>query len=807
MRVSYKWLQQYVELDNISPYELAEKLTLVGLAVEGIEDPGKAITKVYTGKILKIDTHPNADKLVVCQVTTGAEEVQIVTGAPNVREGQVVPVAVVGAKLAGGLVIKKAKLRGMESRGMLCSGGELGLDPNMMPQEQAHGIMILPADTPVGVDVKPLLGLDDVILELELTPNRGDCMSMLGVAREVAAVLNKPLKMPTVSLDEIAPEPEDRVLVDIQEPDLCRRYVARLLKNVKVTSSPAWMQQRLRAAGVRPINNIVDVTNYVMMELGQPLHAFDYHKLRDGHIIVRRAAEDELIVSLDKSERKLTADMLVIADPNEPVAVAGVMGGLYSEVTQETTTVLLESAYFNPVSVRRTSRDLGLRSESSSRFEKGIDITGCLRAADRAAGLLAEMGAAQVVNVTVDNYPEQAIEKTILLRPQRVNDVLDLQLTKTEISELLTRLQFKIQDDEKGIMVTVPSYRNDVSIEVDLIEEVARMYGYNRISSTLPKGVVTQGTRTYAQTMVYRVKNFFSQIGFSEVITYSFISPRVFDRVGIPADSMYRNVVALQNPLSEEQSVMRTLLYPGLLEVLQRNNNHRIMNGAIFELGNLYYPRENEPLPEEVAALAVAVSGVTPSGWNTRSIDMDFYFLKGFLDALLDNLGVKDVSYQPAGDIPGFHPGRTATVLAGDQELGMIGEVHPDVQEEYDLSQRVTVLELNFNRLIEVSGMSRQYKPLPKFPGVDRDLAVVVHKEIPVSKIIKVIYGAGGSILQDVRVFDIYQDQHFEKGHQSIAFALKFQAKDRTLTDEEVSKKVDSITKVLSSEFGATLRK
>jgi phenylalanyl-tRNA synthetase beta chain len=806
LRVSYKWLQEYVEVD-ISPYELAEALTLAGLAVESIEEPGKDIQKVYTGKILKIENHPNADKLVICQVTVGGEEnLQIVTGAPNVREGQVVPVAVVGAKLAGGLAIKKAKLRGVESRGMLCSGQELGLDPDTMPADQAHGIMILPPDTPVGLDVKPLTGLDDVILGLELTPNRGDCMSMIGVAREVAAILKKPLKVPPVNLNEAAPAPEDRVQVDIEEPDLCRRYVARLLKNVRVGPSPAWMQQRLRAAGVRPISNVVDVTNYVMMELGQPLHAFDYHKLRDGHIIVRRAARDEKIVSLDKAERRLSSDMLVIADPDGPVAVAGVMGGLYSEVTGDTTAVLLESAYFKPVSVRRTSRDLGLRSESSSRFEKGIDITGCRQAADRAAALLVEMGAADAVDIVVDNYPEPAAEKTILLRPERVNHLLDLQLTGTEISALLARLHFKVQDDEKGLMVTVPGHRPDVSIEVDLIEEVARLYGFNKVAGTLPVGAITRGARTYSQELALRVKNYFSRGGFSEVITYSFISPRVFDRLGMPAGSPYRNVVALHNPLSEEQSVMRTLLFPGLLEVLQRNSNRRVRDGAVFELGRVFYPREGEPLPEEVTMLAAAVTGETPGGWNTRPAVMDFYFLKGIFEELLERVGVKDVSYISAGDVPGFHPGRTAVVRAGEQELGVIGELHPDVQEAYDLDQRVTVLEINFDRLIQVSGAPRRYTPLPKFPGVDRDLAVVVRQDIPAAELIKSIERAGGSILREVRVFDVYRGQNIESGYQSVAFALKFQAGDRTLTDEEVNKKVEFVTGALKKEFGAELR-
>ncbi|AGL01167.1 phenylalanine--tRNA ligase subunit beta [Desulfoscipio gibsoniae] len=807
MRVSFKWLQEYVDID-VSPAELAESLTLAGLAVEAMEEPGKGIEKVYTGKIIKIDAHPNADKLVICQLTLGGEEqTQIVTGAPNVREGHVVPVAVVGAKLAGGLTIKKAKLRGVESRGMLCSGGELGLDPDMLPEEQQHGVMILPADTPIGVDVKPLIGLDDVILELELTPNRGDCMSMLGVAREVAAILQKPLKMPAMQFSETPPGPEDSVRVDIDDPDLCPRYVARLLKNVQVGPSPTWMQQRLRAAGVRPISNVVDVTNYVMMEMGQPLHAFDYHKLKDGHIIVRRAAPGEIIISLDKAERKLAPDMLVITDPNGPVAVAGVMGGLESEVTKDTTAVLLESAYFKPASIRRTSRDLGLRSESSSRFEKGIDLTGCPRAADRAAALLAQMGAAQVAAMVVDNYPAPLAEKNVLVRPDRVNRLLDTELSAAEISQLLTRLHFKVREDDHGLLVNVPGHRPDVGIEADLIEEVARLYGYNRVKNTLPTGVITQGARTYAQKLAIGVKDFLARSGFNEIITYSFINTRVFDRLGLPEDSPYRNVVPLQNPLSEEQAVMRTLLFPGLLDVLQRNSNRRVKNSAVFELGRVFYPREGEPLPEEVPVLAAAVIGVTRGGWNAQPVPMDFYFLKGVLETLLAYVGVKDVTYVPAADIKGFHPGRVATVQAGDVELGVIGELHPDVQENYDLDQRVMVMELNFHRLTQVAGTPKKYQPLPKFPGVERDLAVVVRQDIPAQKIIEKIYRAGGAILRDVQVFDIYRGEQFASGQHSMAFALKFQAGDRTLTDEEVAKRTDTIMDALQRDFGAVLRK
>lgn len=807
MRVSYNWLRDFVDLEGVSPHELADRLTMVGLAAEGIEEPGKGIEKVYTGKIIRIESHPNADKLVVCRViTVDDEEVQIVTGAPNVAEGQVVPVAVVGAKLAGGLHIKKAKLRGVESRGMLCSGQELGLDPSTMPADQAHGIMILPSDTPVGVDVKPLIGLDDVILELELTPNRGDCMSMLGVAREVAAILGRPLIMPPTEVENAVPGGGEPVWVDIEDPELCRRYVARLFKNVRVGPSPAWMQQRLRAAGVRPISNVVDVTNYVMMELGQPLHAFDYHKLKDGHIIVRRARQGETLVSLDHAERKLTTAMLAITDPAGPVAVAGVMGGLDSEVTESTEMVLLESAYFDPVNIRKTARDLGLHSESSSRFEHGIDITGCRRAADRAARLLAEMGAAEVVDLVVDNYPAPPAGKTVPLRPARVRHILDVDLQADEITELLERLQFEVRADNGELLVKVPGHRPDIAIEEDLIEEVVRLYGYNRVPATLPTGAMTSGAMSYTHALARQVRDFLSRTGFYEVISYSFTSTRVFDRLGVPEGHHLRDTVALQNPLSEEQSVMRTLLFPGLLEVLQRNINRRNRDVAVFEMGRLFFPAGENPLPREVPVLAAAVTGKTPGGWNCRPMEMDFYFLKGALEALLRDTGVRDLTFQAVSGEPGFHPGRTAEVFSGGQKLGVIGELHPDVLEAYDLNQRVTVFEIDFERLAELSGSPVVYRPLPRFPGVERDLAVLVRLDVPAAELVDVIRREGGGILRDVRVFDVYQGEQVAEGYRSIAFSLYFQAGDRTLTDDEVNEKVAAITRALEQEQGATLR-
>ncbi|MEW5954479.1 MAG: phenylalanine--tRNA ligase subunit beta [Bacillota bacterium] len=806
MRVSYKWLRDYVDF-ALSPGDLADRLTLIGLAVEGIIDLGRGIQRVYTGRILSIDPHPNADRLTVCSVTTGGSDpIQIVTGATNVSVGDVVPVAVEGAKLANGLTIKKSKLRGVESRGMMCSGNELGLDPKTMPLDQAHGIMILPAGTPPGQDIMPMLGLDDYILELELTPNRGDCLSMVGVAREVAALLGTALKIPEPACVEMPRSIAGRARVDIIDPSLCRRYVAKMMTNIKIGPSPLWLQQRLRAAGVRPISNIVDLTNYVLMELGQPLHAFDYDRLVDGHIIVRRAEAGETIVSLDNAERRLTTDMLVIADPSGPVAVAGVMGGLSTEVTAETTNILLESAWFDPVSIRRTSRDLGLRSESSIRFEKGIDIDGCLRAADRVAQLVQELGIGEIVAGAADNYPLPGTEKTILLRPARVAHVLGQDISRDEEADILERLQFRVQKDKENLMVTVPTHRPDIALEEDLIEEVARMYGYDRIPGALPTGVTTRGARTSHQVFMKRIKEVMVSCGFDEVITYSFISPRVFERIGLPEDSPLRETVNLMNPLSEEQSVMRTLLYPGLLEVLQRNYSRRVADGAIFELGSVFYPRPGELLPAEKPCLAAAVTGKAPGGWAGPGAPLDYFYLKGALEAVLAVLGAPGPSFPPLRDRPGFHPGRTATVEVDGKEVGFIGELHPGVQEQLELPQRVVCCELDLEVLASAAGETVRYSPLPRYPSVERDLAVVVGREVPAGDVLDVLYKAAGPLLKSVELFDVYTGEQVKQGCRSLAFALRFQAEDRTLTDGEVVERLKIITEALATSLGAEMR-
>lgn len=804
MRVSYQWLKEYVNV-TVSPEELAERLTLAGVAVENVIDTGKAFRGVVTGRIEAIDRHPNADKLFVTLVNTGREKHQIITAATNVREGDVIPVALEGAVLASGLVIKKAKLRGVESRGMMCSGQELGIDPRTMPPDQAHGIMILPPATPLGRDAKEVLGLDDYILELDLTPNRGDCLSMIGVAREVAALLGEKFRPPAPAFPELSENIAGQAAVDIEEPELCRRYVARLIKNVHSGRSPLWMQNRLRAAGVRPISNIVDVTNFVMLEMGQPLHAFDYDTLKDGRIIVRRAREGEKILSLDGVERVLKTEMLAIADPGGPVAVAGVMGGLDTEVTEKTTSVLLESAFFNPVSIRRTARALGMRSESSLRFEKGIDIGGCVRAADRAAQLIQEMGAGDVVSGTIDNYPAPAETRTIILRPGRVSHILGLEIPSGEASRILQSLQFKVQEAGANFLVTVPSHRVDVSLEVDLVEELARVHGYWRFPATLPYGPATHGAKTAWQSFTARLRSAMAEAGLSEVITYSFTSPRVFDLLGLPPESPLRDVVKVQNPLSEEQSVMRTLMLPGLLEVLSRNFSRQVQDAAVFEIGRVFYPQGAGRQPDERPVCAAAAMGKRPAAWNSPPVPFDFYFLKGVLEGIFERMETKDITFARY-EHPGFHPGRTAAVQAEGRRIGFIGEMHPDVMERLDLPGRIVAFEIDLMELCAVSGRPSPYRPLPKFPSVDRDLAVLVRQDAPSEEIRETIGRVGRDILRSVYLFDVYTGEQVPQGQKSLAFALKFQATDRTLTDAEVNECIEAIAAELKIRFGAELR-
>lgn len=804
MRVSYKWLKEYVDIP-VSPEELADKMTMSGVAVENIEYPGKGLDKIVTGKIETITPHPDADKLVICRINTGAEIFQVVTGAPNVREGQIILLALVGATLPG-MKITKAKLRGVESFGMLCSAQEMGLDPKNFPPDQQEGILEFDSGTPLGMDARELLGLDDAILELELTPNRADCLSMVGVAQEVAAILGTELKLPEIKVRETAEAIEGQVSVTINNPELCGRYVGRLVRDVRVGQSPAWMQQRLRAAGIRPISNIVDVTNYVMMELGQPLHAFDYEKLMGHAIIVRRAETGEKFVSLDDVERDLNPDILVIADAERGVAIAGVMGGLNSEITDSTSSVLIESACFNPASIHRTSKNLALRSESSMRFEKGVDINNCLLAANRACQLIQEMGAGEIVQGAVDNFPAPRQNPVIRLRTDRVSRILGVGVPVGENAEIMKRLGFIVTREGIDLLVEVPTRRGDITTEIDLIEEIARLFGYNNIPTTLPEGASSEGRKTKAQVVTDQVIDVMTECGLSEIVTLSFMNPKVFDLLNQPADSPLRQTVTVQNPLSEEQRVLRTTMLPGILDIMARNTARKNKDLAFFEVGRVFNPRSGEKLPEEILSLSAGVMGKTGSGWATQATDMDFYFLKGVLETLMDSLNIRKYNVVPESGHPAFHPGRTARIELQGESIGILGEVHPDVVENFRLNDRVCLMEVNLKKIIDAAGGLKKYSQLPKYPAVERDIAIVVDKDILAAEIYGIIKKQAGQLLESISLFDVYQGKQIKEGFKSMAFSLRFQAPDRTLTDEEVNAVYDKVQKALQEKLGAQLR-
>ncbi|MGI6225790.1 MAG: phenylalanine--tRNA ligase subunit beta [Peptococcales bacterium] len=812
MKVSYKWLKEYVDID-ISPEELADRLTHAGVAVESVEHLNKGISHVVVGKVLNAEKHPNAEKLSLCQVTTdGTNNFQVVCGAPNVRTGQKIPFALVGAELPGGVKIKKAKLRGTESQGMICSAQELGIDEDSLTPDQKEGILVLDQDAPLGTSILEYLHLDDSILEFDLTPNRSDCLSVINIAREIAAILGKEVKFPEISFTETESDKkiEDLAEVDIKNPDLCRRYVAKMVEGVEVKPSPQWLQHKLRCAGMRPINNVVDITNFILMEMGQPLHAFDYNYLDQGKIIVRTAHPGEKIITLDENTRELTPEMLLITDSQKAVGVAGVMGGLNSEITNETTTVLIEAAYFNPTSIRRTSTALGLRSEASIRFEKGINIETVVLAANRAAQLLQELAGGKVIKGVIDNYPNPIERTKVKLMLSSVNEVLGTNIDNKEIKEILKSLNMVIiQETPLEIIVEVPPYRPDITIAEDLIEEVARMYGYDKIPTTLPFGASSKGQKTPEQKLRDKILEIMVAKGLNEVINFSFINNNHFEKLLLPKDDLRRLAIPILNPLSEEQGYMRTTLVPGLLETLRRNINRRNENLGIFELGKVYLPQgfpDKSSLPQEKWTLGIAIRGILESNWQDKGKTVDFYYLKGILENLLQELRITNISFKPCQDSPIYHPGRSAYVYIGDEVLGIIGELHPQVADNYDLLPRNYLAELDLELLINNGQGTITFQQLPKYPAVHRDLALVVKEEISASQLFAEIKKAGGRLLQDIFIFDVYQGNQIAAGHKSIAFSLTFQAEDRTLTDKEINEIHQNIQKALAQQFAATLR-
>jgi phenylalanyl-tRNA synthetase beta chain len=797
MLVQMHWLKDYVDVPW-SAYELAERLTASGSEVERIQRFGADVSGVVAGRIQDVRKHPHADKLVVCDVNIGDRMITVVTGAPNVAVGQVVPVALPGASLVGfDKPLEAGEIRGVESYGMLCAEDELGVG------EDHEGIMILPDDTPVGSDLTQLMQLGDAVIEFEIYPNRPDCLSIIGIAREVAALTQGELRIPQPAIAEVGAPADQIAKVIVEAPDLCPRYCARVIRDVKIGPSPLWMQQRLRAAGMRPINNVVDITNYVMLELGQPLHAFDLSLLREQTIIVRRARDGECMRTLDGEERRLDPDMLVIADKEQPVAIAGVMGGENSEITPNTVDLLLESACFDPITVRKTSRRLGLRTEASARFEKGLDPHLPLLAANRAAELLARFCAGKVAPGVIDVHQELPQQRVITIRPERVNQLLGTQLAVDEMIQCLESLGCRVEateSSEAGLSVAVPHHRRDIEREVDLIEEVGRIYGFDNIPATLPQGTATRGGESRESLLVAKVRNACVAAGLHETITYSFTSPRHFDLMRFPADDARRRAINLANPLSPELSVMRTTLLPNLIDGVSRNVTHQVMNVHLFEIGAIFIPKQ-WPIteqPEERRTLGVALLGTVPQAQGLNAQVCDFFTLKGILEQVGRALNLQfRVEH---GNHPSLHPGRTGAIWLEQKEVGVLGEVHPLVMEAYDLPGRAYLMELDLDAVLPAAGKQPVYESLPKYPASTRDLALLVPLNVSAAEVEEQMRKHAGDYLESMELFDVYQGKQVPAGYRSLAYSLTYRAGDRTLTDAEINSSIKLIAEALAAQ-------
>ena len=772
MNLPMSWLNDYMDID-VEPKEYSDRLTMSGSKVEGYESMGEAVQNVVTGKVLTCEDHPDSDHLHVCTVDAGTGEVlQIVCGAPNVKAGIIVPVALVGATLPGGK-IKKGKLRGVESNGMLCSHDELGITEDMLGYEPEYGILILPDDTEIGKDIKDVFGMNETVVEFEITSNRPDCFSIIGLARETAATFGKKFTIPEVKFSENSENIADTISVEVQDKDKCKRYCARMVKNVKIGPSPSWMQQRLTACGVRPINNIVDITNYVLLEYGQPMHAFDLRDLEDNKIVVRRAADGEVIKTLDEQDRTLTANDLVIADGKRAVAIAGVMGGFNSEVKDDTTTVIFESATFDGASVRLTAQRVGLRTEASSRYEKGLDYNNTVPAVERACQLVEQLGCGENVGGMIDVMGNVTDMKTLPFRPDKINAFLGTDIPTEQMVKYFDALEIKT--DLENMTVTPPSFRPDLEGEADIAEEVARFYGYDKIPVTLLSGEATCGKKTDRQKVQDSINEILTAQGMYEIYTYTFTSPSVFDKLNIPADSNLRNTVKISNPLGEDTSVMRTTTIASMLDILARNYNYRNASAKLFEIGKVFIPTEEGKLPDEPQKISMGM----------YDGNVDFYDIKGICEGLFDSLNVKNVKYEAVTDNPIFHPGRCAKISAGGKTLGVIGEIHPAVSRKYGIETPVYVGELDFENVFLNIKTDIKFKELPKYPAVTRDIAMLVDKTIPVADIEAVIRKASGKTLESITLFDVYEGAQIPEGKKSVAYSAVYRAADRSLTGED----------------------
>ncbi|WP_342044681.1 phenylalanine--tRNA ligase subunit beta [Bacillus sp. OTU530] len=806
MFVSYKWLQQYVDIDGLTAEQLADKITKAGIEVEGVELLNQGATNVVVGYVMEREKHPEADKLSKCLVDVGEDEpVQIICGAKNVAQGQKVAVAKVGARLPGGLKIKKAKLRGEASHGMICSLQELGIEGKLVPKEYSEGIFVFPADAEVGADAIEQLNLDDQVLELGLTPNRADCLNMLGVAYEVAAIIGKEVKMPSIELQETNEKASDYISIRVDAPEQNPLYIAKVVKNVKIGPSPIWMQTRLMAAGVRPLNNVVDITNYILMEYGQPLHAFDYDKLGSKEIVVRLAEEGEKVETLDGTERTLKNDHLLITNGSKGVAIAGVMGGANSEVDENTVNVLIESAYFTGSAIRKASKDLGLRSEASARYEKGIDPQRTFEAAQRAAALMAQYAGGEVLEGAAEVNNLKLEQNTVSVSVEKINSVLGTAITAEEVAAIFTNLKFPFSQENGTFQVEVPTRRPDITIEEDLVEEVGRLYGYDHIPATLPVAETTRGKLSEKQAKRRKTRRYLEGAGLYEAITYSLTSAEKAKQYALKETAL--EPIRLALPMSEERSQLRLSLVPHLLEAASYNNARKIENVALYEIGSVFLPAGQEEQPKEEQHLAGVMTGlVLNHPWQGEKKAVDFYVVKGVLEGLFDVLGVTEKISYAAAKRADLHPGRTASILLDGEEIGYIGQVHPEMQKQLDVKETY-VFELSLAALFGADVAEVSYESIPRFPSMTRDMALVVKADVLAGDVHRTIVEAGGELLKEVALFDLYQGEKMEAGKKSLAFSLRYYNPERTLTDEEVTEAHSRVLQAVEETFGAELRK
>lgn len=792
MKYPVKWLKDYVDI-NVSPVELADALNLSGSHVEEVILTGDEISNVVTGKITKIERHPDAEKLVVCAVDINKEEeIQIVTAATNMKEQDIIPVALHGATLHGGLKIKKGKLRGVVSNGMFCSEEELGIAGD----KPVHGLMILPKDTSIGVDIKSVIPLESAIIDFEITSNRADCFSIIGMARETAATLGLTYKMPNLKYsEEDKTNITDSYKVEIKSP-LCRRYMAKGISNIKIEPSPQWMQERLLEADVRPINNIVDITNFVMLELGQPLHAFDARDIVSNTIVVDTGKDGEKFVTLDEEERTIDSSMLCIKDGDKTIGLAGVMGGLNSEVKEDTSMIVLESANFNGLNIRNTSKKLGLRTEASTKFEKDLDPNLCKLAIDRVCALVEELGAGKVMTGVIDIYNEVKEPHTLEVDSNWVNRFLGNNISKEDMKRYLDGLDLTTEIKGDVLVVNCPTFRSDLNIKEDIVEEIARIHGYNNFESTLPHCEAIKSGKSDKHKLEDKIIEALVASGINQSISYSFVSNKIFDKLLIPQDSELRNVVEIRNPLGEDFKVMRTTTLASMMESLARNYVKSNESAMLFEIGKVYIRNtDEEKLPEERNILTLGMYG-----------EGDYLELKGVVENVLDALGIDNGIFIRESENPSFHPGKTAALKLRNKISGVLGEIHPDVSENYGIDTRCFVAELNLDMLMECAKIDKKHKALPKFPAVTRDIAVLVDDRVLVQEIEDTIKKQGGGILESAKLFDVYKGSQIPEGKKSIAYAITYRHADKTLTDTEVNKVHDKILRSLEHKLGAELR-